>query len=60
MTEKEALREAVKRWGPGAVASISPTDYKCAVGSIAAYYGIGLSWDDAFADAERRLKGMQV
>lgn len=57
MTRDEALVEARRRWGPAAFVRIKLTTDGCEVGwlsgsHIRAIEGSGLTWEDAFADAD--------
>ena len=59
MDEVEALVEARKRWGRGAMARIGPNTHWCCVGPALKVYGTGLSWEQAFADADRKQEERQ-
>ena len=63
MTQEEAHEEACRRWGSdGAVQSQEPTWqthwYRCAVGQRLGegfrVWGLGDSWEEAFADADSK------
>jgi len=53
MTAKQADREAIRKWGRYAFASIRQGEYCVGSGRGDGDYGEGDSWEAAFANADR-------